>query len=98
MATLKGTAQCSKVDREEEPLTNLDERARLRLKGRREREREQHTAPWAAPHEDFGLLSRRKRNAIESRDAVARDCDLRVTPFGVLGARGFSLIPIRVQT
>ncbi|HYV39643.1 MAG TPA: DUF413 domain-containing protein [Gemmataceae bacterium] len=45
-----------KVDREEAQPTTLDERAWVRLKGRREYEREQHNAPSATPPEDYGII------------------------------------------
>jgi len=45
-----------RVDREEAEPVSLDERAWVRLKGRRAYEREQETAPPPAPPEDYGIV------------------------------------------
>jgi uncharacterized protein YifE (UPF0438 family) len=45
-----------KVDRDEAPPTNLYEHAWLRLKGRREYEREQNEAPLHEPPENYGIV------------------------------------------
>jgi uncharacterized protein YifE (UPF0438 family) len=44
------------VDRDEAEPTTVDERAWLRLKGRREYEREQQSAPRPEPKEDYGII------------------------------------------
>ena len=44
------------VDREEAEPVTVDERAWVRLKGRREYEREQHSAPPPSPPEDYGII------------------------------------------
>src|SRR5262245_43120564 len=44
------------VDREETEPTSVYERAWVRLKGRREFEREQATAPPPTPPEDYGII------------------------------------------
>ena len=44
------------VDREEAEPATIDERAWVRLKGRREFEREQETAPPAPQPEDYGII------------------------------------------
>ena len=44
------------VDREEAEPVTLDERAWVRLKGRRAYEREQETAPPPPPPEDYGII------------------------------------------
>ena len=44
------------VDREEAEPANVDERAWVRLKGRREFEREQEAAPRPTPPEDYGII------------------------------------------
>ena len=44
------------VDREEAEPANVDERAWVRLKGRREFERERETAPPRSPPEDYGII------------------------------------------
>lgn len=45
-----------KVDREEAEPVSLDERAWVRLKGRREYEREQRAAPPPDAPEDYGMI------------------------------------------
>jgi uncharacterized protein YifE (UPF0438 family) len=45
-----------RVDREEADPENVVELAWVRLKGRREFEREQSAAPPAAPAEDYGII------------------------------------------
>ncbi len=45
-----------KVDREEAEPATVDERAWLRLKGRREYEREQEAAPPREQPEDYGII------------------------------------------
>lgn len=45
-----------RVDREEAEPVTLDERAWLRLKGRRAYEREQHDGPPREPPEDYGII------------------------------------------
>jgi uncharacterized protein YifE (UPF0438 family) len=45
-----------RVDREETEPSNVGERAWLRLKGRREFEREQQMAPPPTPPEDYGII------------------------------------------
>ena len=45
-----------KVDREETEPTTVDERAWVRLKGRREYEREQQSAPPPPLPEDYGII------------------------------------------
>lgn len=44
------------VDRDEADPRTVDERAWVRLKGRREFEREQETAPPPPPPEDYGII------------------------------------------
>ena len=44
------------VDREETEPVTIDERAWVRLKGRREFEREQESAPPPLPREDYGII------------------------------------------
>jgi uncharacterized protein YifE (UPF0438 family) len=44
------------VDREEADAGTVDERAWVRLKGRREFESEQETAPPPPPPEDYGII------------------------------------------
>jgi uncharacterized protein YifE (UPF0438 family) len=44
------------VDREEAEPANVDERAWVRLKGRREFEHEQETAPPPPPPQDYGII------------------------------------------
>jgi uncharacterized protein YifE (UPF0438 family) len=45
-----------RVDREETEPVTVDERAWLRLKGRREYEREQEAAPPREQAEDYGII------------------------------------------
>ena len=45
-----------RVDREEIEPTNVSERAWLRLKGRREFEKEQEAAPPPEPPQDYGII------------------------------------------
>lgn len=45
-----------KVDREEAEPTTVDERAWVRLKGRRDFEREEQNAPSPPPPEDYGII------------------------------------------
>ena len=45
-----------RVDREEMEPTNVAERAWLRLKGRREFEKEQEAAPPPEPPQDYGII------------------------------------------
>jgi len=44
------------VDREEADPRTVDERAWMRLKGRREFERQEHNAPSPPPPEDYGII------------------------------------------
>ena len=44
------------VDRDEAEPATLDERAWVRLKGRREFEREQEASPPAEPAQDYGII------------------------------------------